>query len=80
MKDNMMHMQRVDFVEIKANSTQTFKSGSYHIMLMGIKDQLKAKDEVTITLNLDNGKTMNFNAIVTDFNTNKINDSMPNHH
>ena len=69
MKDNMMFMQQVEFVEVKAKSNIIFKSGSYHLMLMGIKDKLKANDLVTFTLELDNKEKVTFKAHVTELNT-----------
>ena len=72
MMDNMMHMQEVEFVEIEKNSTTTFKSGSYHLMIMGIKDKLKADDVVSFTLSLDNTEKVSFEAIVKDLNAMKM--------
>ena len=71
MKDNMMFMQQAEFVEVKAKSNIIFKSGSYHLMVMGIKDKLKAKDLVTFTLELDNKEKITFKASVECLN--KIN-------
>ncbi|BCE00757.1 copper chaperone PCu(A)C [Marinicellulosiphila megalodicopiae] len=64
MKNNMMHMHPVDNIKIKSNSEQQFKSGSFHIMVMGIKDSLIENDKVLITLTLDNNQTTTFEATV----------------
>lgn len=72
MMDNMMHMQEVEFVEIEKKSATEFKSGSYHLMIMGIKDELKADDVVSFTLNLDNKETVSFEASVKDLNAMKM--------
>ena len=64
MKDNMMHMHQVDYVEVKADASQLFKSGSFHVMVMGIKDKVAEHDKVSFTLTLDNNKTVSFDAMV----------------
>ena len=79
MMNGMMHMHEVEFIEVGAHKSQEFKSGAYHIMMMGIKDQLKANDQVTITLELSSGESISFDATVTDLNAMKT-DSMPMHH
>ena len=72
MMDGMMHMQEVEYVEINANSDLEFKSGSYHVMIMGIKDELKADDSVSFTLNLDNSESVSFEATVKDLKAMKM--------
>lgn len=41
-------------VLIKAGTSEVFKPGGNHVMLMGMKDQLAAGGEVTVTLFFDN--------------------------
>jgi len=73
MMDNMMHMQQVKFVEVKAGSNVVFKSGTFHLMIMGIKDKLNADELVSFTLQLENLEKVTFEASVKDLNT------MPSH-
>lgn len=48
--DNVMKMRQVEAVELPAGETVELKPGSYHIMLMDLKAQVKEGDEVPITL------------------------------
>jgi copper(I)-binding protein len=49
----MLGMQPVDRVEIPAGGTLELKPGSYHIMLIGLNQELKAGDRIEITLKLE---------------------------
>jgi copper(I)-binding protein len=46
-------MHEVDGVEIPAGGSVAFKSGSYHIMLMGLQSELKPGDTVRLTLTFE---------------------------
>ncbi|NLF55283.1 MAG: copper chaperone PCu(A)C [Thauera phenolivorans] len=48
--DNVMKMRQVEAVELPAGDTVELKPGSFHIMLMDLKAQVKEGDEVPITL------------------------------
>ncbi|MES2317310.1 MAG: copper chaperone PCu(A)C [Pseudomonadota bacterium] len=50
MKDDMMKMRQVDGIELPAGKGVNLASGSYHIMMMGLKRQLKEGEAVSITL------------------------------
>ena len=52
MKNEMMTMRQVDGIDLPAGKGVNLASGSYHIMLMGLKRQLKQGDAVEITLQL----------------------------
>lgn len=50
MHDGMMQMQMQAFVEIPARSKVTFKPGGLHVMLIGLKQDLKPGDTFPLTL------------------------------
>lgn len=50
MKGQTMTMRAVPEVELPAGKTVEFSSGGLHVMLMALKHQLKAGDEVPLTL------------------------------
>lgn len=52
MKDETMKMRQVDGIELPAGKGVNLASGSYHIMLVGLKRQLKQGEAVEITLQL----------------------------
>jgi periplasmic copper chaperone A len=53
MKDDMMKMQSVTGIDLPAGKGVNLASGGYHIMLMGLKQQLKAGDVVSLTLKVE---------------------------
>ena len=53
MKDNMMKMGPVDGIDLPAGQGVNLASGGYHIMLMGLKQQLKAGDTVELSLQVE---------------------------
>jgi copper(I)-binding protein len=48
-------MQPVDKIAIPAGETVKLEPGGYHVMLMGLTEELKAGDTVTITLTFESG-------------------------
>ena len=50
-KDEMMEMYQVKSIGIDAMGKRELKPGSYHVMLIGLKQPLKAGEEVEVTLN-----------------------------
>jgi len=50
MEGDVMKMRAVESLELPAGKTVEFKSGGYHVMLMDLKQQLKAGDTVPLTL------------------------------
>ena len=53
MKDGMMKMQQVDAIELPAGKGVNLASGGYHVMLVGLKQQLKAGESVALTLQVE---------------------------
>jgi copper(I)-binding protein len=50
MEGDVMSMSDVTGIEMPAGSTVELKSGGYHIMLMDLKQELKAGSTISITL------------------------------
>ena len=57
-------MHEVDGVEIPAGGMSVLKSGSYHIMLMGLKRDIKEGDSITFTLTFKNAGKITIEAPV----------------
>ncbi|WP_327000224.1 copper chaperone PCu(A)C [Dactylosporangium sp. NBC_01737] len=52
---------------IPANGSNEFKPGGDHFMLMDVTTEVKAGDQVTFTLTLQDGGTVRFTALGKDF-------------
>lgn len=50
----MMKMRRVETIDILAGGTAELKPGGFHLMVIGLKKELKEGDKVTITLEFSN--------------------------
>ena len=57
-------MHEVDGIEIPAGGSVELKSGGYHVMLMGLKRELKEGDTVTFTLTFKIAGTITIQAPV----------------
>jgi hypothetical protein len=57
-------MKRVTSVAVPAGGEVTFKPGSYHVMLIGLKKPLKAGDAVELHLRFEKAGTIDVNAPV----------------
>jgi copper(I)-binding protein len=69
MENNVMRMRQVPSLDLPKMQDVQLKPGGYHVMLMGLKQQLKAGDTVPITLKIEqNGKVteQQVNAQVRD--------------
>jgi copper(I)-binding protein len=49
----VMGMQKVDRLEIPAGGSVELRPGSYHIMLIGLKQELKAGETIELTLDFE---------------------------
>ncbi len=58
MKDGMMTMHEVEGIEVPANGQAELKTGSYHIMFMGLNRDLNAGEKVTLTLTFEKAGTI----------------------
>ena len=48
-----MQMVKQEYVPVASGETVTFKPGSFHVMLIGLKNDLKEGDTITLTLNFE---------------------------
>lgn len=55
--NGMMKMRPVKEIEIKAQGQTELKPGSYHVMLIDLKQTLKEGETVPLTLSFDDGST-----------------------
>ena len=55
MQGQTMSMHQVDGVALPAGQEVRFDPGGYHVMLFGLKQQLKQGDSVPLTLVVENG-------------------------
>ena len=54
--DGTMEMLKQESVALPADGEVEFKPGSYHVMLIGLKQDLKAGDEITLTLHFQESR------------------------
>lgn len=64
--DDMMGMRAVKFVEIPANGSVTFKPRDLHIMLIGLKNDIKVGENYNLVLVFKKAGEIKINAIVRD--------------
>ncbi len=62
--NGVMRMRQVKEIEIKAKGQVELKTGSYHVMLIDLKQVLKEGDTVPVTLTFDDGSTKKIDAPV----------------
>ena len=56
-ENGVMKMRAVPHIEVKAHGQTELKPGSYHVMLIELKESLKEGDTVPITLRFDDGSS-----------------------
>lgn len=64
MENDIMKMQKVDGVAIPANGKVELKPGGYHIMLINLKQDLKAGEKIPFTLIFEKNGEINLEAEV----------------
>jgi hypothetical protein len=64
--DGTMEMIQQEAIAIPANGEVELKPGSYHIMLIGLKKDLKTGDEISLTLHFKNHADMTLTVPVKD--------------
>ncbi|TNH28062.1 copper chaperone PCu(A)C [Micromonospora orduensis] len=68
MKDGKMVMQaKQGGIVIKAKSTHALEPGGDHLMLMDVKQPVRAGEELTFTLTFADGSTQQFTAVAKPF-------------
>ena len=55
MQDGMMSMDHVDAIDLPAGQDVNLAGGGYHVMLIGLKRQLKQGETVPLTLQVKRG-------------------------
>lgn len=63
---DVMTMSRVESVTLEPSTTVEFKPGGYHVMLIGLKQDLKAGDQIQISLQFKNSPDLNVTATVQE--------------
>lgn len=63
-EDGMMKMRQVESIILKANDSTSLQPGGYHVMFLGLKNDLSEGDNVALTLYFDNGDQIKMNAPV----------------
>lgn len=63
-KDGMMMMRRIDKVDIPANGKTELKPGGLHVMLIGLKQELKPGEMIPVTLEFEDGSKITLEAPV----------------
>ena len=53
MDGDMMSMQPVERIDLPAGGVATLEPGGYHVMLIGLHDQLREGDSITLTLSFE---------------------------
>ncbi|MEC6830529.1 copper chaperone PCu(A)C [Photobacterium toruni] len=64
MRDNTMAMRKLETLEIPANGELILASKSYHLMFMGVKQDLKPNQVITVTMQQKNGKQFDVHLLV----------------
>jgi copper(I)-binding protein len=57
-------MRQRDYVDILANNSTVFQPSGFHLMIFNLKEPLKAKEKVIITLHFDNQSSLEVNYTV----------------
>ncbi len=62
--DGLMRMRQRDYVDILANDTVHFQPSGLHLMIFDLKQPLKAKENIRITLHFDDQSSIDVNYTV----------------
>lgn len=65
-ENKMMKMMKIEKLVVPAKSSLELKSGGDHVMLMGLKQELKAGDEISLELSFSDGDKKNIKVPVKD--------------
>jgi copper(I)-binding protein len=64
----MMKMRPVEKIEVPANGEAVLKPGSFHVMFVGMKQELKPGDTVKLTLTFEKAGSVEVEAVVRPAN------------
>ncbi|MCI7550151.1 MAG: copper chaperone PCu(A)C [Campylobacter sp.] len=65
-ENEMMKMMKIEKLVVPAKSSLELKSGGDHVMLMGLKKELKVGDEINLELSFSDGDKKNIKVPVKD--------------
>ncbi|MCK6540878.1 MAG: copper chaperone PCu(A)C [Anaerolineales bacterium] len=68
MEGDVMTMSRVESIALEPSAKVEFEPGGYHVMLIGLKQDLKTGDEIQIVLQFRNSPDLTVTAAVKDSN------------
>lgn len=63
-EDGVMKMRQVAGIDVKAKGQTELKPGSFHVMLINLKNELKEGDRIPITLTFSDGQKKTIDAQV----------------
>ena len=64
MKDGKMMMRRIEHVEVPAKGHVEFKPGGLHLMIFGMKNQIKPGDKLPLTLVFEKAGSVEMEVLV----------------
>jgi copper(I)-binding protein len=64
----VMKMSPVEKIEVPANGEVMLKPGSFHVMMIGVKQELKPGDLVKLSLTFEKAGTVELDAVVRPAN------------
>lgn len=64
MEGGMMRMRQVEKIDIPAGGSVSLQPGGFHVMLIGLKQQLVPGQEIPLTLKYEDGSEVTVNAPV----------------
>lgn len=79
-QNNVFKMAQIPYLQIGSNQEITLKPGSYHLMLIGLKKQLKVADTFRISLIFSNGDIKNVAVKVKSRKVTSISPDDYDHH
>jgi copper(I)-binding protein len=66
MVNGVMEMRPIEAIDVPAKSSVTLRPGGLHVMLIGLKNDLKVGDVVRLTLRFEKSGTMKLEAAVRE--------------
>lgn len=64
MEEGVMKMRKVDHIPVPANAQAILKPGSFHVMFMGLKDELKEDTQFKLSLTFEKAGVIEFDIPV----------------
>jgi len=80
MQDNVMRMRPVDGLAVTAGAPVKLAPGGYHVMLMGLKQQLKPGQSFPVTLTFAQAGTVQASATVASAGATEMNHGATSNH